>query len=72
MAKAASVPVTLRPDVSNALVKYLCIAAAVIVVVIAAIVFLIVWRVRAHKKKKSGQGRKAMKRKNAEDKEAGR
>lgn len=70
MAAAASVPVPLRPDISNPLVKYLCIAAAGIVLVIAAIAALIVWRVRAHKKKKSGQGRKALKLKNAEETEA--
>lgn len=69
MANAASVPVTLRPDVSNYLVKYICIAAVVIILVIAAIAALIVWRVRVHRKK-SGQERKGKKTKNAEIKEA--
>lgn len=72
MATAASVPTTLRPDISNPLVKYLCIAAVVIILVIVAIVSLIVWRVRVHRKKKSGQKRKVLKTKNAEEEEAGR
>lgn len=67
MAEAASVPVTLRPDTTNYLVKYLCIGAAVIVVVIVAIVFLIVWRVRVHKRKKSGQKQKVKNMKHAEE-----
>lgn len=72
MATAASVPTPLRPDISNPLVKYLCIAVVVLLLVIAAIVALIVWRVRVHKKKKSGQKRKVIEMKNAEEKEAGR
>lgn len=72
MATAASVPTTLRPDISNPLVKYLCIAVVVIILVIAAIVSLIVWRVRVRRKKKSGQDQKLIKMKNAEDKEAGK
>lgn len=71
MAETASVPVTLRPDISNSLVKYLCIAAVVMILVIVAIVSLIVWRVRVHRKK-SGQKRKVLKTKNAEEEEAGR
>lgn len=54
MAETASVPVTLRPDISNPLVKYLRIAAVVILLVTAVIVSLIVRRVRSHRKK-SGQ-----------------
>lgn len=71
MAEAASVPVTLRPDTSNFVVKYLCIAAVVIILVIVAIVSLIVWRVHVHRKR-SGQKRKVLKTKNAEEEEAGR
>lgn len=70
MATAASVPVMLRPDISNPLVKYLCIAVVVIILVIVAVVSLIVWRVR--RKKKSGQDQNVIKVKNAEDEEAGK
>lgn len=71
MAAAASVPATLRPDISNPLVKYLCLAAVGIILMIAAIAALIVWRVRVHRKK-SGQERKARKTKNTGKEEAGR
>lgn len=69
MAESASVPVMLRPDISNPLVKYLCIAVIVLILVIVVIVSLIVWRVRV-RKKKSGQKRKVLKKKNAKEEEA--
>lgn len=72
MAQAASVPETLRPDLSNPLVKTLCLAAAAAVLVLAALAALIVWRVRVHRRKKAGQAPQTVKAKHAEKKEAGR
>ncbi len=61
MAETASVPITLIPDTSNHLVKYLCIAVVVIILIIVAVVVLIIWRVRVNKKKKSLQEKKDIK-----------
>lgn len=72
MAKTASVPEILRPDISNPLIKYLCIAAVILILVIVVIVSLIVWRVRVHRKKKSGQEGKLIKTKKTQEKEAGK